>query len=389
MSEWLTKATEALRGEKDPDPQPFEIDCECGTHHGGFRRRKHQRIICRSCGTALFIMPSDPYPPPLAPEPRKKRKRKGRRSARRTEAVSAQAAVDVGRAIASKAVSEVTHASAEVAARTKGAGRSLWQRITGAAMAVVRFWTPFRIVILCIILAVSGTAFLTFRSGSQEAAVIRLSESNDKAREALANGEIGAAQEQFAIAVEALDRLDRHADPLASEIRQLHRETTAMQDLLPSSLFEIAAEADEAFLHGSLEEFDAKFRLQHADRWIVLEGPVARVGRTARGGYYRIDVPAAIGEERRTLVISGRLPALDALKFRHPQRDVVVAGQLKSCELSADRRSWVFRLEPRTAFLWANADNYAALGLTSADPEQADAVSLVLATQSLANGLEP
>jgi hypothetical protein len=388
MSEWLTKATEALRGEKEPEPQPFEIDCECGTHHGGFRRRKHQRIICRSCGTALFIMPSDTYPPPLAPEPKKKRKRKGRRSARRHEVVPTQAAVDAGRALASKAVSEVTQASAQVAARTSDAGRGLWQRITGLALSVVRFWSPFRIVILCIVLAVGGTVFLTVRTGADEAALSRLKESDEQAREALADGDLAAAQEQFAVAVDALDQLGWVTKPLACEIRQFHRETTAMQDLLTASPFDVAADAEDAFVHGRLDEFDRQFQLHHAHRWIVLEGPVARVGRTARGGYYRIDVPSAIGDKRRTLVISGRLPALDTLKFRDAPRDVILAGQLKSCELSGDRRSWVLRLEPQTAFLWSDPGNYAAIGMASSDPEQVEAVNRILTTQSLANGLE-
>lgn len=390
MSEWLTRATEALRGEKEPEPQPFEIDCECGTHHGGFRRRRHQRIICRSCGTALFVLAYDSYPPPLAPQPRKKKKQKrsARASARhKSDNVTAQAAVDAGRVLATKAVRGVSEASARMATRTTDTGRGLWQRTVATAQTVVRFWTPFRIVLLCIVLAVGVTALLTMRSGANEAAIARLIQSDENARQALADGEIGLAREQFTAAVAALDQLDRHTDPLACEIRQLHRETIVMQELLAASVFDVAMEAEEALAAGELEEFRREFRIHHHNRWLVVEGPVARVARSPQGGYYRLEIPAAIGAEARSLVISGRLAALDSLKFRDSQRVVILAGQLRNCELSSDRGSWVLRLNPETAFLWADAANYAALGLTSPDEEHAAAIRQILATQSLANGI--
>ena len=56
--------------------------------------------------------------------------------------------------------------------------------------------------------------------------------------------------------------------------------------------------------------------------------------------------------------------------------------------LSSDRRSWILRLEPRTAFLWSTPGNYGALGLTSPDAERAALTNRILSTQALANGLE-
>ena len=64
MAGWLTKAAGAFRGEQPEQPAPFEVVCQCGVQHSGVRRRKPQRIICRACGTALFVLPRDGYPPP-------------------------------------------------------------------------------------------------------------------------------------------------------------------------------------------------------------------------------------------------------------------------------------------------------------------------------------
>lgn len=389
MSEWLTRATDALRGEKDPEPQPFELDCDCGTRHSGVRRRKYQRIICRSCGSALFVLPYNSYPPPLAPQPKKKRKRKRQKSSGDTAGgvMSAEAAVTAGRALASRAVTGVSEASAQVAARTTAAGRGLGHRVSASGKAVVRFWTPFRLVLLGMCVVIGATAFLTLHSRSDDAAITRLKQSEEAGREALGAGDVPAACEQFEVAVAALDQLGRQTDPLACDIRQLYRETKAMRDLLPSSVFKVVNEADEALDDGQLDEFDQQFRLRDRHRWIVLEGPVTRVGGSTEGGHYRIDVPAALGDHARTVVIAGRLPALDVLKFRDSRREVILAGQLRSCELSGDRLSWVLRLEPETAFLWSNVQNYTALGLMLDDPERVAAVHRILSTQSLANGL--
>ena len=289
--------------------------------------------------------------------------------------------------MASRAVTGVSEASAQVAARTTDAGRGFWQRVRAGGMAVSRFWSSFRLVLLGIFVVIGGTAFLTLRSGSQESAIARLIQSNQDARQALSNGDLAAANDQFQVAVAALDQLDRHTDTLACEIRQLHRETSVIRDLLPSSVFDVVTEAEDAFVQDELDEFDEQFRLLHRNRWIVLEGPVTRIGRSPEGGHYRIDVPVAIGDDDRSMAISGRIPALDELKFRDSRRDVIFAGQLKSCRLSPDRQSWILRLEPRTAFLWAGAENYAALGLMVDDSERADAVKGILETQALANGL--
>jgi hypothetical protein len=276
----------------------------------------------------------------------------------------------------------------QVAARTSNAGRGIGQRVSAGGSAVVRFWTPFRLVLLGILFAIGGTAWLTLHSGSQEDAIARLIEANQNARDALVEQDFSTAHDQFKVAVTALDLLDRRDDPLACEIRQLHRETAVIRDLLPSSVFDVVADADAAVAEGTRDAFDVDFRLRHRSRWIVLEGPVTRLGPSPEGGHYRIDFPAAIGDQQRSLVVSGRLPALDSLKFRDSRRDVIFAGQLIGCELSSDRQSWILRLEPRTAFLWSNPTNYGALGLTSPDAEQAAATNSILATQSLANGLE-
>ena len=68
----------------------------------------------------------------------------------------------------------------------------------------------------------------------------------EAARKALQERQIAAAHEHLTVAVAALDKLQRRDDPLAREIRLLHRESTAIRDALPISPLQMVVEADTA-----------------------------------------------------------------------------------------------------------------------------------------------
>jgi len=77
MSEWISKAANVFKRDVSETPQPFEVHCECGQKHGGIRRSRQQHLVCKTCGSSLFVLPHDTYPPPHVPKSSgKKRKRK-------------------------------------------------------------------------------------------------------------------------------------------------------------------------------------------------------------------------------------------------------------------------------------------------------------------------
>ncbi len=385
MSGWLARATGALRGETPDEPQPFELDCECGMRHSGLRRRKAQRIVCRSCGASLFVLPRDAYPEPGA-LPKKKKKRRKRKSRpvadRPAPRVRIRAA---GQQIVRSTAAGVARASARVGQGTAAAGLGLWHHVRTAAAALRAFWTPFRLVAAGIVVLIVATLAWTVRSRSQEQAIRDLKTADEAARQALAAHDFAAAQEPLARAVGALDELDRYDDPLAREIRQFHRETTALLRMCAVSPFELVQEADQVASDVSPSAWHDRFVTRYAGVWLVMEGAARRTGSDAAGGRYEFDVPFfAIGAAGRGIRIEGPLPALDALTIAAEPRHVVLAAQLVDCTLSADNRMWELRLAPESAFLWANIDSYQALGFTFDDPASEQQVRDVLRSQSRA-----
>lgn len=390
MSGWLAKATGALRGEAPETPQPFEVVCDCGMRHSGLRRRKPQRIVCRSCGAALFILPRDPYPLPTAAPPKRKKKRKKKRTTAVPTVPVRKRLQQAGGEVAQKAASGVKHASSRAARGVAAVGVGLWSHLLAYVRGFIAMWTPFRLIAAAMLLLAVATAAWTFRGRSHEQAILNLKEADEAARAALGVQDFPTAQIQLARAVGALDELDRRDDPLAREIRQLHRETTVLVQISANSPFEIAAEAENMTSQGSTAEWQRRFDERYARVWIVLEADVLRTGSTPEGGRYTFEFPYyGLGPARRSLRIAGVLPALDGLRPSAGPRKVVLAGQLAACALASDGRAWEMQLDPASAFLWAGVDSYQALGFTFDDAATEQQLRQVLGAQARSLGLTP
>lgn len=381
MSGWLSKATGALRGDSPEEPQPFESLCECGVRHTGLRRRKQQRLVCRSCGASLFVLPRDVYPIPTAPPPPKPKKRKKKKSA------AAPPITPVGQRVFKKASENVAKASARVGRGAADAGLGFGSRIAAFVAGFIALWTPLRLIVLGMVIVCGITAAVTLFSDRSEQAVIELTAANENARSAMEAGDFVTAQTEFAKAVALLDVLERRDDPLAREIRQLHRETSAIRDLVPLPLFDIVSDADAAHESGRGSEWTSTFQTRYQDRWIVVEGALIPADRATTGGAYALRIPFGIGPQSRSVSIEVAMPELDRLVKGGKPRPVVLAGQIQSCELSSDGRTWVLQLARSSAFLWTNADNYQALGFTFDDAQMESEVRGVLKSQAAAIGL--
>lgn len=383
MSGWLAKATGALRREEPEEPQPFDVICECGLQHSGMRRRRAQRIVCRSCGASLFVLPRDSYPVPLAPRPKKKRKQKPKSRKSR----SADSVRPASKKSGPGPVESVAAASTKVSEGAAKLGAGVTSGASKAGKGFVSFWKPFRLVVLGIVIVVIGTIWWSTTVDRTAQAVAELKVANEAGRTALAEGDIPAAYTEFTRAVSALDRLDRRSDPLAREIRQLQRETAAMNGIVPISPLEIIAETDRAYERNTDSEanaLDPKYR----GRWMVLDGVIRR-GRVPNSGRYLFDIPFAVGESNRSTAVEVSLGVLHKLKIGDGSKPVVLAGQLEACEISKDQRRWTLRLESDSAFLWSSPENYLALGFAFDDEATEQHVRAILTRQSRLMGLKP
>jgi len=378
MSGWLTKAAGAFRGEQPEQPNPFEAVCECGVQHTGLRRRKPQRIICRSCGAALFVLPRDSYPTPQAPPPRQKKRRK--RS-------GGGGAVDSPAAARFQQVAtNVFQTSEKVGRSAANVGAGIGTRLRTWLLAFLALWTPLRLILLGSIAVCAATAAYVLLDSKSEQAVMDLKAANEAARKALEERRIDVAQEQLTVAVAALEKLDRHDDPLAREIRQLHREATAIRDTLPISPLQVVAEADAKQESGQGDQWQQTFRTQYRSRWVIIDGLVQRQTSGPERGQSAVSLPLRIGPKQRGVVLHVSSAGLDRLT-KGKSRPAIFAVQLIGCELSKDRRSWTLRVNSQSAFLWGTLENYEVAGFPIDGADEVRRVGQVLRAQRRVIGL--
>lgn len=381
MSGWLTKAKGAIRGKPPEQPEPFESLCACGVRHSGLRRRRPQRIICRQCGTALFVLPRDTYPPP---QPRPARPKKKRKKGKRGAAVAPDAPPRF-----QQVATNVYQVSEKVGRKAADAGMGFGARLRTWLVAFLALWTPLRLILLaCIAVCAATVAFVLLVDWSVQAGR-DLKAANEAAREALADGQISRAYEELTIAVAALDQLDRDGpdDLLATELRQLHREARALRGALPISPLQVVLEADAAFESGKESEWQQRFDVQYRGTWLLVDAVVRPTSASAEPPLYAVSIPMRVGPHRRGIQLHTAVSDLDRLLKGGKPRAAIFAIQIESCELSPDRTTWKLSTDPDSAFLWGTIDNYEIAGFSLEAPEERERVEQVLAAQQRVLGL--
>lgn len=402
MANWFGSSTGLFKGRAPETPQPFEIDCECGQRHTGLRRQHHQRIICKACGTAIFILPKDVYPATSEMPPATTAK-PWQDEVHQDDNVFADVASDVEETAAPKNRKPRSHANSasnqkKAASAAKAPPSPIKPPRPKRHPSQGPLITPLRVVSVMMLIVIAVTVFFVVRMQRLEDAKRRLAESIEQFNQALEVRDWPLARSSINEAVECLDILGRH-DTVALKHRQFYREIRAMNDLARSSLFDIVEESD-ANRVSNPDDWEATFGSHHKGRWLVMELPVRRgaeidvdeaeqdADEVARPRYeYSFEFPVLVGSKNRFVEIELDLPVLDKLSF-DDSRSVVVAAQLRGIELSNDSNHWIVSFEPSTAFLWVNIETYEGLGFTFSDWYPREQVQALLTEQAVAVGLE-
>ena len=384
MSNWISKATNAFQGDDSSSSQTFELWCDCGQKHAGVRRAKWQRIVCRACGGSLFVLERDPYPPPKdRPEPRI-----SKAAVEELEEESPGTAVDADNEYEipepPRREPPPPRPQAAVDQRPQRTPPPL---VAAPSLAPRKsqggFWKPFRISMAVIALLGVMTGFLMYQSSQRSAAERALKDSIDKIKNAILKGEWMEARNQLAVAVQAVDRLDRN-DADALRFRQQLRETTAMTGLLSQPLSDLLAEADKAEAAGdtALSTFQYKVKGQ----WLFIEGqavPMLSDKKSARV-QYRIPLPLTIGAGNLPVEVVIVSAELSRLLVKSESESVILAVQVQAIQLSEDQSTWQIVAEPESAVLWAYRQTYQGIGYTVAE---AESVAETLASQAKSLGV--
>lgn len=361
MAGWLSSAGKAFQRRPLSEPQQFELRCVCGSVVGGERKTSYQRLVCPGCGTPLFVLPASVYPTPKGVKPAKQKQTPPVK-------IVPQRVIEPDReSRAAQAAESKRPAASRVVEPRLSPAQSLNAR---QAPRLRKWFTPVRIVFLCVLVVMAGTTWWLLHSRTMQQAQVLFASSSKKGLEALQKGDFVAAAPELRQAAEALDTLGRD-DPQARGIRQMGRESNAASHLTLKSLHDILAEAVASETAPSSPGWPEIFRGTYKDAWTVIETTITRTDEPAPAPRYRFEFPIIIGQrgvqngvQNRAILIAD-LKAFDALPADLPSHRVIFAAQLQDCRRDPNTaNTWQITLNATTAFLWSDAANYSALDLT-------------------------
>lgn len=425
MSGWLA-GFRSSEPDASAEPQPFELVCECSVRHTGMRRKGHQRIVCRTCGAALYVSPRNPYPASSVPKPAKKSRprtkpvddddeprnafapagprRKSRHQRRREE--ESEPGADPLRSAAELAAARVAGMVGAAGSAGRATVRRVSQSSRSAAAGVWNFWTPLRLTGLGIAVVLTAIALWTVHARRVEQAAHRLNPAIEAGLAALQQGNVPEAAAQLAIAVDALDVL-RRDDSHAAAIRQTQREAAALQGLSSETLLSLLDQADGA-VESALQsrpaeapeksappppldaDWASRFNALYRGGWVVLEAPVKRLKATEQEQRrYDAEFPITIGPKQRAVEVRANFEAFDRLGIKDSPRRAIFGGRLQSCRLSEDEQRWIVELDPPSGFLWSTLRTYQLLGFAFSEWHPRQEVERILSEQAESLGVKP
>lgn len=382
MPNWLTKASGALSRQTEEVPQTFQLTCECSEKHNGQRKTRPQRIICQTCGAALFVLPKNVYPPPKA-RPARKAGRKRRRADGPPTGPGLPSTQDMAAAVRRGMIGVAGGLGSGLGA----AGRAVRQQTTSAVAASARsvrgFFSPFRLVLAGMALMLLATGYLAIQAHSRELARESFREGLEAGQAALAQDDLLAARNHFAAAATAVETLDTH-DAQSNLVRQLHRETTAMTNLAPGSLFEMLEEGESAQKKNGDITWEDFFRSRYEGSWFVLQAPVRRDGSS-----FVLDFRYTIGADRRRVTVRADVSDFDRVSTEGDAANVLFAAPVIGCELTDAQDEWIVTLDGEEGFLWSHLDNLRPLGFFNSEWVDEEEIAALLDAQTELLGRMP
>jgi hypothetical protein len=398
MSKWFSKAANVFKANAEEIPHPFELTCECSVRHAGLRKRAPQRIVCRECGTSLFVLPRDAYPAPkpVAAPPPEEKKTPAPESKPRPKTESAPELEAVESILDEVVILDDPSAknTRKLKAKVKETGppppppNKIATRVQP-----VGFWRPYQFILGAIGLVVLVTIYIVSNARAVERAKITFQEESEKGFAAFNQKDWVTAKGHLAMASDAADVLERE-DEGSRRVRQFRWETTAITDLASQSLVDILEEAERT-LPDNYGSWHADFQAKYGGRWLVLELPMKLVTPEGKNAspVAQVQWNIPIGTGQRPIEFEP-LPVLSRLGLDETPRPVVVGVQLESITWETAHRKdtvgkWVVRFSPEHSVLWTDMTTYEGAGMTFDDDiRPRNDTEAILQKQRVALGLE-
>lgn len=359
MAHWLSAAKAAFQKQTAKEPERFEIRCSCGTMVGGVRTREPQQVACPTCNQILLALPESLYPLPKPPRQKKPKPPEKPKSSKSGSIKTAAPATTKSSPAAAPAVTPQPTVPGRSAANAKTAAGEAAKKVFNK-----RHFTPLRIVIVLMFVALGMTGYWMLRQRERDLANQTLTEALKVGRKALEEDDLPEADAEFRRAVQALDVLGRR-DASAQGTRQTARELTVMNQLVAKSLRDLLAEAAETTVNGNSAAWPDIFRASYRDRWIVLDTQVTPQPPEdpQAPSEFLIDLPVAAGENRLVVILKTR--ALSKVAINGAPRRMILAGRLQDCVQDPGQPgTWRLELDETSPFHWTDASLLVRLGWT-------------------------
>jgi hypothetical protein len=371
MANWLSRAT-SLFQQPTPPPEPFEVECDCGAKVFGQRMKTYQRPSCTVCERPVFVLPANIYPQSKSKSTGNKRSAANPAAAKATPP-STNTAFDLGPPPASTNRDERKPPVVKGAAYNPVAVRE--PSFQTPSKPIV---TPLRLMI--VVVAAVGTVLvggLWYRYRLERAAAT-ISPAAEAGKAALFANDFKTAAREFARARAAVDLLGR-TDETANDIRRSSHEATAIDKLATSSLSEILLEtlkANERDATGTL-----KMSGLYKGAWVIFDANL--IPSFEGKDRFIVDAPMLFAEGNVNIEIeTSMFQDLTRPNEEGEAPRIIFAAQLEQLNESKNEMSGaVLILNGKTAFLWANYDNFVAAGYRPIDPESEQQTRAILERQ--------
>ncbi len=355
---------------------PFEVTCRCGNTVAGERTERGQAVVCPQCETRCFVLPRDPY---------------------RTIVSSPVTSTD-GRSKPSATVAETDEINDCSAAQIVGypCQFGLGRIQGGIARFARRQFSPFRIMLVCVLVIVGVTIWQVWRSRVVNAAEANLRNALERIDQLEPEDDPIDFLFHYQQAVESLMVLER-SDAEALRIQQQTREIEAMANLLDQPLETIVSESRQQ--HGDRKGWPDSINRKWNDvpHWVVID-VACRVEGNGEGTFGLVtEIPAVFHSELIILRMNGIPPDHSIAELVQEASTneirIVFGARLRQIAQSEPVNEAGSRLvvEVDSLFLWATDDFLRRLGF-EVNPERDVSVPTtaeILRNQREVLGLEP
>ncbi len=352
---WFNSTTSPPTGTKEAEQQVVELICACREKVHGIRSGRPKRVVCRKCGSVLFLLPQSPYPLPRAIQKSK--------SPARGKSKSNSPSSDSGK----KKSSRRTRRPFTLA----GAVRSffywmlfpfLWSAATlrTATVTAVRWMIrplPMAVILTTIILSVTG--YFVVRKWQFDRAISLLTILPEQGQRLLDEGKTAEAADVMRQVSLALQTVNRR-DPESLRLMQLARELEALRNLSPTSIDELVAETIEVRGQSLLKWNDFLSR-NLSSCWLVLDSSAVREDESGKPS---LEIYLSINGESVRLVLD-LSSSLVTVAESTPTR-VILAAKIRQCE-SEGRLGWKIVLDPSSVVFLTDRRVYAELHMSAGD----------------------